>query len=110
MADDCESETPAELEIHYEPRRPQPDPTPGIAVAGTRTGPPPHRLVTIGDSISHGFMGGAIFRTEVSWPAIVAYELGLRLAPPNSDPSPPNVFRYPVYESPDGPGGLPFDI
>jgi hypothetical protein len=110
MADDCGSETPAELEIHYEPRCPESDPTLGIAVKVTRTGQPPHRLVTIGDSISHGFMSGAIFRTEVSWPAIVAYELGLRLAPPNSDPSPPNVFRYPVYEPPDGPGGLPFDI
>ena len=70
----------------------------------------PHRLVVIGDSISQGFMGGAIFRTEVSWPAIVAYELGLLLAPPGTETDRTDIFRYPVYEPPNGPGGLPFDI
>jgi hypothetical protein len=111
MGDDCVSEIPAEVDIRREPRRPETDPTLGIAVtpspaAVTAT----HRLVTMGDSISHGFMSGAVFRTEVSWPAIVAYELGLRLAPPAADPAPPDVFRYPVYEPPDGAGGIPFDI
>jgi hypothetical protein len=112
MDDDGVSEVPTDLEIHWEPRRPETDPTVGIAVdAGPASARPPrHRLVTMGDSISHGFMSGAVFRTEVSWPAIVAYELGLRLAPPTADPAPPDVFRYPVYEPPDGPGGLPVDV
>ncbi len=110
MADGCVSEVPAEVEIHREARRPEADPTLGIAVAAAPAAETTHRLVTLGDSISHGFMSGAIFRTEVSWPAIVAYELGLRLAPPVADPSPPDVFRYPVYEPPNGPGGLPVDV
>ena len=46
-------------------------------------------------------MSAAVFRTDLSWPAIVAYELGLRLG---------SGFRFPVYESPSGPGGLPFDL
>ena len=44
-------------------------------------------------------MSGAIFRTDLSWPAIVAFELG------DFD-----TFRRPVYESPSGPGGIPLDI
>jgi hypothetical protein len=57
-------------------------------------------LVTIGDSLTHGFMSGAVFRTDLSWPAIVAYELGLSA----------EQFRFPTYEWPTGPGGLPFDL
>ena len=67
---------PAGLEIHFEPRRPEFDPTLNIELEVDRTGEPRNRLVTIGDSISHGFMSGAIFRTDLSWPAIVAFELG----------------------------------
>ncbi len=90
---------PDGLEIHSEPREPVTDPTLGIPVEVDRTGEPPNRLVTIGDSISHGFQSGAIFHTEVSWPAIVAYELGCF-----------KTFRRPVYEQPNGPGGIPLDI
>ena len=54
--------------------------------------------MTIGDSITQGFMSGAIFRTDLSWPAIVANELGF------------TRFRYPTYEPPDGPGGIPLDL
>ena len=50
----------------------------------------------IGDSLSHGFQSGAIFNTDISYPAIVAYELGWL-----------DQFRYPRY---GGPGGLPFNI
>jgi hypothetical protein len=84
-----------------EPRRPVTDPTLGIPVAVDRSSRPAHRLVTIGDSITQGFMSGAVFRTDLSWPALVAHELGLR---PGVD------FRYPVYEPPNGPGGLPLDL
>ncbi|HEY8092504.1 MAG TPA: hypothetical protein VID93_01935, partial [Acidimicrobiales bacterium] len=98
MARPCETETPAELEIHTEPRAPERDPTLGIPVAVARSNRPRHRLVTIGDSITQGFMSGAIFRTDLSWPAIVADELGF------------TRFRYPTYEPTDGPGGIPLDL
>ena len=60
------------VRIRREPRRPERDPTLGIAVPVDRTGRPANRLVTIGDSLTHGFMSGAIFRTDLSWPAVVA--------------------------------------
>ena len=72
-----------------------------IAVEVDRSGRPAHRLVTIGDSLTQGFMSAAVFRTDLSWPAVVAYELGLRAG---------EGFRYPVYEPPGGPGGLPLDL
>ena len=97
-ADDRET-IPAGLEIHYQPRQPEFDATLNIEVDIDRTGEPRNRLVTIGDSITHGFMSGAIFRTDLSWPAIVAFELGDF-----------QTFRRPVYESPAGPGGIPLDI
>ena len=68
---------PAGLKVNFEPREPVRDPTLGIQVDVDRTGTPTNRLVTIGDSVTHGFMSGAIFRTDLSWPAIVAYELGI---------------------------------
>ena len=110
MADDSDAEIPADLEIHTEPREPERDPTLGIAVTVADATVPKHRLVAIGDSISHGFISGAIFHTGLSWPAIVAYELGLLLAPPGTTTDRTDIYRYPVYEPPNGPGGLPFDI
>ncbi len=91
--------TVADVTIDHEPREPVADPTLGIPVVVDRTGEPANRLVTIGDSLTHGFMSGAISRTDRSWPALVARELGLGAG-----------FRYPTYEPPDGPGGLPVDI
>ncbi len=67
--------------------------------AGARK-PAKHRLVTIGDSLTHGFMSAAIYRTDLSWPAITAYELGLTA----------EEFTFPTYEWPTGPGGLPLDL
>lgn len=94
--------TPASVEVRNEPRRPVTDPTLGTGeVDVDRSGQPPNRLVTIGDSITQGFMSGAVFRTDRSWPALVAHELGLQ---------PGTEFRFPVYEPPSGPGGLPFDL
>lgn len=100
MSDVCDRVTPAEVEIHTEPRQPESDPTLGIAVPRPDGPPATHRLVTVGDSLTHGFMSGAIHRTDLSWPAMVAYELGL----------PPDRFRFPTYEWPTGPGGLPLDL
>jgi hypothetical protein len=90
-----------DVPIHWEPRPPVEDPTLGMAVDVDRPGRPVNRLVTIGDSLTQGFMSAAIFRSDLSWPAVVAYEMGLRA---------PRDFRYPVYEPPDGPGGLPLDL
>ena len=75
------------------------DPTLGIPVAAT-TAPaqadPEHRLVVIGDSLSEGFQSGAVFNTSLSYPAIIAHELGWFAH-----------YRYPVYA---GPGGLPVNL
>jgi hypothetical protein len=88
------------VQINDVPRQPQEDPTLGIDVAQRDGAPAGHRLVTIGDSLTHGFMSGAIYRTDLSWPAMVAYELGVPAA----------GFRFPTYEWPTGPGGLPLDL
>ena len=92
---------PREIKIRNEPRQPVDDPTLGIAVhVDPPATPPVHRLVTVGDSLTHGFMSGAIHRTDLSWPAITAYELGLTA----------QQFTFPTYEWPTGPGGLPLDL
>src|ERR1700754_2718683 len=78
------------------PRAPVFDPTLGIEVPPEAAAEEPqHRLVTIGDSLTHGFQSGAIFNTDISWPAIVARELGW------------SGYRFPRY---GGPGGLPLNI
>ncbi|WP_346158735.1 hypothetical protein [Streptomyces roseiscleroticus] len=59
-------------------------------------GEPLHRLVAIGDSLTQGFQSAAIFHTDLSFPAIVAHELGWA-----------DRFRYPRY---DGYGGLPLNL
>jgi hypothetical protein len=80
------------------PREPCTDPTLGIPVEPVTTSRlPKHRVVAIGDSLAHGFQSGAVFNTDLSFPAIVAYELGWM-----------EQFRYPRYAG--GPGGLPFNI
>jgi hypothetical protein len=87
---------PDDVVITTTSREPVSDPTLGISVELTRGGEPPHRLVTIGDSLFHGFQSGAVFHTDLSVPSIIAYELGWL-----------DQFRYPVY---GGPGGLPLNI
>ncbi|MFF1696338.1 hypothetical protein ACFVXC_22400 [Streptomyces sp. NPDC058257] len=78
------------------PRVPVTDPRLGVDVAAGRAGNPRHRLVTVGDSLTQGFQSAAIFNTSLSYPAIVAYELGCL-----------PQFRYPLY---GGLGGLPFNL
>jgi hypothetical protein len=91
---------PDEVVIRTSPREPVTDPTLGIGVVPRDAKPAKHRLVTIGDSLTQGFMSAAVFRTDLSWPAITAYELGLSV----------DEFQFPVYEWPTGPGGLPLDL
>lgn len=98
--EECTRRTPDDVEIHHRPRRPVTDPTLGIPVEGPDPFDAEHRLVTVGDSLTHGFMSAAVYRTDLSWPATVAYEMGL-----DGD-----RFDYPTYEWPTGPGGLPLDL
>jgi hypothetical protein len=89
--------TPADVKITLEAREPEFRPDIGIALKGKPpAGKPKHRLVTIGDSLTHGFQSGAIYNTGISYPAIIAYELGWL-----------DRFRRPTY---GGPGGLPLNI
>jgi hypothetical protein len=56
---------------------------------------PVHRLVTVGDSLTHGLTSGAVWRTDLSWPAVLARCLDV-------------PFQVPTYGGPLG--GLPFNI
>ncbi|MGH3550137.1 MAG: hypothetical protein ACRDQU_18895 [Pseudonocardiaceae bacterium] len=86
---------PEEVDITREARKPEWDPTVGIEVHPVWEGTPRHRLVTIGDSLTQGFASGAVYQTDLSYSAIVAYELGWA------------GLRYPRY---GGPGGLPLNL
>lgn len=89
--------TPDEVIVNTEARVPDFDPTLGIAVKlETIMGTSTNKLVTIGDSVTMGFQSGAIHNTRISWPKIVAAEVGC-------DPG----FRFPLF---DGYGGLPLNI
>jgi len=88
--------TPASVTIRTEARPPETDPRLGVAVAAPAGPPPAHRLVTIGDSLTHGFQSGAIYNTQISYPRTIAWEMGWS-----------EQFRYPRY---GGPGGLPINI
>ncbi len=90
-----DSKTPADVVISVQPRKPVTDPTLGIAVNVTKKGTPKNRLVTLGDSITQGFQSGAIFNTQLAYPAIIAKELGW------------GEIRYPTYQGPKD--GLPLN-
>jgi hypothetical protein len=78
------------------------DPTLGVplGIPGPdvpRPGPDPaHRLVTVGDSLTHGVMSAAAFRTDLSWPMIAARCLGI------------GPLAVPTYGGPLG--GLPLNL
>ena len=96
-------DTPPDVAISATAPPPFVDPTLGVPVPPRAYSErlPRNRLVAIGDSLTHGFMSGAIHRTDVSVAAIVAHELGLR-------DGGAGAFRRPVY---GGPGdGLPVNI
>lgn len=94
--DILDPKTPDDVVIQAQAPKPVTDPTLGISVNVNRHGTPRHRLVTIGDSLTQGFQSGAIFKTNLSYPAIVAREMGW------------NQLRYPTY---NGPGdGLPLNL
>ena len=91
-----DSKTPDDVIIRNEARKPETDPTLGISVQVSREGKPRHRLVTIGDSLTQGFQSGAIFNTQISFPALIAQEMGW------------TEFRYPTYNTPGD--GLPLNL
>lgn len=91
------ADTPAEVIVNSAPRVPDFDPTLGIdVVLPPLKGTSANKLVTLGDSVTHGFQSGAIFNTRISWPKIVAWEIGCDA-----------TFRFPLYE---GYGGIPLNI
>jgi len=95
--DMLDPKTPSDVIIRSDAREPVKDPTLGIAVNVNRQGTPRHRLVTIGDSLTHGFQSGAIFNTKLSYPLLIAKEMGWD-----------KNLRYPTYA---GPGdGLPLNL
>jgi hypothetical protein len=88
---------PEDVKITTEAREPTWDSTAGLELdVGAARGTPRHRLVTIGDSLTHGFQSGAVFHTDLSYPAIIAWELGCY-----------DGFRFPRYP---GFGGIPLNI
>ncbi len=95
--DMLDSKTPPDVVIRAEARCPETDPTLGIPVQIQRENTPRHRLVAIGDSLTQGFQSAAIFNTSLSYPALIAQELGWK-----------SQFRFPTY---GGPGdGLPLNL
>jgi len=60
---------------------------------------PPNRLVVLGDSLSHGFKSFAVHETDISFPAMIARELGWDAE-----------FRRPHYAGPEICPGLPMNI
>ncbi len=103
-------DTPPDVDVTDTVPAPFPDPTAGEPLGRPRRPPAPppaaptHPLVTIGDSVTHGVTSGAVFRTELSWPALVAKSLGLAISAPGSEAG----FAIPRYKGPLG--GLPMNI
>lgn len=89
--------TPASVDVRGAAREPVTDPTLGIRVIKVvPNGPAKQRLVTLGDSLTQGFQSGAVYNTDLSYPRLIAKELGWA-----------EEFRFPRYP---GAGGLPLNI
>jgi hypothetical protein len=88
--------TPASVVVRSEAKAPVTDPTLGLSVPRPSGPPPRHRLVTIGDSLTQGFQSLAIYNTDISYPRIVAWEMGWD-----------DQFRFPRFA---GYGGLPLNL
>lgn len=79
-----DAKTPTEVEVTGVPRPDVEDSRLGVDVPAAAEGTPRHRLVAIGDSLTHGY------------PAITAHEMGWY-----------DHFRHPSYF---GEGGLPLNL
>ena len=94
-AEFLDEKTPSDVIVTLEPRQPETDPEVGNSFkAEPRANK--HYLVAIGDSLTQGFQSGAIFNTDLSYPALIARELNWL-----------QDFRRPQYR---GFGGLGFNI
>ena len=97
-----DSATPPDVIVTDAAPPPIDDPTLGVALgaappdAPVIPDPPAHRLVTVGDSLTHGVSSGAVFHTDLSWPAQVAAGLGIA------------GFTFPTYGGPLD--GLPINL
>lgn len=97
-----DSKTPPDVVVTDTLRPPIDDPTLGEPLGPPSPDAPPlaaspdHLLVTVGDSITHGLTSGAVFRTDLSWPSLVAGGLGIP------------GFTVPSYGGPLG--GLPLNL
>jgi hypothetical protein len=90
-------DTPDDVRIRTQARIPEIDPTLGINVnPPNESSSPEHRLVVLGDSLSQGFQSLAMFNTDLSYPAMIARELGCY-----------ESFRHPEYLAF---GGLPLNL
>jgi hypothetical protein len=87
---------PDTVRVTRTPRKPETRSDLGIEVGVDAAGTPANRLVAVGDSLTHGFQSGAIYNTDISFPAIIASELGWY-----------PQFRHPHYP---GFGGIPLNI
>jgi hypothetical protein len=97
MAHRCTQEpVPDSVAVTRSARVPEARSDLGIDVQMQGTGTPASRLVAIGDSLTHGFQSGAIYNTDLAYPAIIASELGWS-----------TQFRHPSYP---GFGGIPLNI
>src|SRR5260370_27956048 len=67
--------TPAEVIIRLEARKPETDPKLGIPVPPPEAKGANNRLVVLGRCLSHGFHSVAIFKTDLPYPAIIARNL-----------------------------------
>ena len=77
MRPPCNPEpVPKDVKVTKTPRTPVWDSTVNKDVQLEARGTPRNRLVTIGDSLTHGFQSGAIFKPDLSYPALIARELG----------------------------------
>jgi hypothetical protein len=88
--------TPDDVVVTLEAPAPITDPTLGVRVPRPEGDTGRHRLVSIGDSLTHGFQSFAIFNTDLSYPSLIASELGCY-----------DTFRHPDYRRY---GGLPLNL
>src|SRR5438105_1827157 len=68
--------TPPDVRVRLQARKPETDPTLRLPLPRPEGPAGRHRLVVLGDSLSHGYQSDAIFNTDLSWPAMIAAELG----------------------------------
>jgi len=96
---------PADVDLRSEAPPRETDPTLGVARAAIVASPddaPPggaavNRMVTVGDSLTHGFKSGGVAEPHFARPTLVASRLGF-------------AFRFPFFNAPPICPGLPVNL